>query len=279
MVAAVRWPGGAPCAAVLSFDEDAESGALWRDPENARRRVTLSIGQYGPQAGTPEILRLLGERGLPATFFIPGWVVEHYPRTVEAVLVANHEIGAHGYLHERTDTLSPEQEEAVLARSVEVIERATGQRPRGYRSPAWELTNASLPLLHRYGFRYSSNMMDDYRPYLHPAPDGGPARLVELPVQWLLDDHPFFAFQASGRPMHHPQAVHDIWLAEFEGIARRGGLFMLTMHPMHIGRPSRIDMLAHFVDTVTKRFHPWWARAEDVAAFVAEHADAFARPA
>lgn len=263
-----EWPNGAPCAAVLSFDEDAESGTLWRDPANANRKVLLSVGQYGPRRGTPEILRLLDEKGLPATFFIPGWTIERYPATVEAVLKAGHEIAAHGYLHERTDTLAPDEEEGILARSVEIVERTTGRRPRGYRSPAWELTEASVPLLRKYGFLYSSNMMDDFHPYLHPAADGEPA-LVELPVQWLLDDAPFFAWPPGGaRPMQAPQLVYDMWLAEFEGIARRGGLFMLTMHPMYIGRPSRIDMLARFVDEMTRRFNPWWASAERVAQHV-----------
>src|SRR5262249_54091997 len=104
------WPGGASCAAGLSFDEDAEAAWLWRDPANAGRRVLLSMGQYGPRVGTPEILRLLRERELPATFFIPGWTIERYPATVEQILAAGHEVGAHGYLHERTDTLDPEEE-------------------------------------------------------------------------------------------------------------------------------------------------------------------------
>ena len=260
------WPDGVQCAVVLSFDLDAESVSLYRDPGNADRPVLISHGRYGPRRAVPNLLTLLGEQGLPATFFIPAWVAEHYPAAVAAIVAAGHEVGAHGDLHERLDQLSgPAEEEAILLRSIEVLSRHAGRRPVGYRSPSWEFSPATIGLLQRHGFLYSSNMMDDYHPYLHPAPAGAEP-LVELPIQWLLDDAPFFWFRPEvARPIQPNSHVFEIWAEEFSAIHRRRGLFVLTMHPQIIGRPARVDRLAQLIDHI--RGHPgvWFATGEQVA--------------
>ncbi|HEY8741916.1 MAG TPA: ribulose phosphate epimerase, partial [Chloroflexota bacterium] len=62
---------------LLTFDLDAESAILARNPEDAGRPVTLSRGRYGPKRGLPRLLALLRREQIPATFFVPGWVVEH----------------------------------------------------------------------------------------------------------------------------------------------------------------------------------------------------------
>jgi peptidoglycan/xylan/chitin deacetylase (PgdA/CDA1 family) len=263
---ATPWPAGVRCAVVLSFDLDAESGALFRDPDNARRPVVISHGRYGPQRGLPNILALLAGRRLPATFFVPAWVVEHYPMAIEQIVAAGHEIGAHGDLHERLDLLSgPEEEERILVRSLEVLRRAVGRRPVGYRSPSWEFSPATLGLLHKHGFAYSSNMMDDYHPYLHPTPAGA-TPLVELPIQWLLDDAPFLWYRTDhNRPMQSNRQVLEIWANEFSAIHRRGGLFVLTMHPQVIGRPSHIDMLGELIDHMQHHAGIWFVTGEQLA--------------
>jgi peptidoglycan/xylan/chitin deacetylase (PgdA/CDA1 family) len=267
LVEPTPWPDGVQCAVVLSFDLDAESGSLYRDPTNADRPVLISHGRYGPRRAVPNLLTLLAEQGLPATFFIPAWVAEQYPAAVEAIVAAGHEVGAHGDLHERLDQLSgPDEEEAILVRSIEVLTARAGRRPVGYRSPSWEFSPATLTLLHRHGFLYSSNMMDDYHPYLHPTSPGA-APLVELPIQWLLDDAPLFWFRPDlpTRPIQPNGNALAIWSEEFTAIHRRRGLFVLTMHPQIIGRPSRIDMLARLIDHINCHPGVWFATGEAVA--------------
>src|SRR5688500_6704080 len=99
------------CAVLLSFDLDAESGALYRDPANAGRPVVISHGRYGPRRAVPNLLTMLREQAVPATFFVPAWVADHYPAAVADIVAAGHEIGAHGDLHERLDLLSGSAEE------------------------------------------------------------------------------------------------------------------------------------------------------------------------
>lgn len=253
-----------PFPVMLTFDLDAESGALANDPENARRPGVLSVGQYGPKVGVPRILRLLDEEQIPATFFIPGCVIYKYPAAVEAIVSRGHEIAHHGYTHTPPAKFATrEEEEAELVRGIESILRATGQRPRGYRSPSWDFSPNTIELLIAHGFLYSSNMMDDDGPYLHeiapaanqpspltPLPEGeGNRSLVELPIQWMNDDAPFFMFRPpyyrSIQPASH---AYEIWTEELAALHREEGkVFVLTMHPQLMGRPSRVAMLRKFI--------------------------------
>src|SRR5690348_12439229 len=125
---------------LLTFDMDAET--LWtaRDPAGATKPVWLSQGTYGPMVGLPRILALLARYDIPATFFIPGQVVENYPAQVDSILQAGLEIEHHSYSHTWSDGLSAEQEEEEFQRGWDSIVTATGRKPRGWRSPAGELT-------------------------------------------------------------------------------------------------------------------------------------------
>jgi peptidoglycan/xylan/chitin deacetylase (PgdA/CDA1 family) len=105
-----------------------------------------------------------------------------------------------------------------------------GVRPVGYRAPGWDLTPITLDLVREHGMIYSSNLMGDAFPYVHP---GGPTPVVELPVQWVLDDAPYFMFNPRfvNRPMQSAETVYGIWRDEFLGMYEWGGLFNLTCHP------------------------------------------------
>jgi peptidoglycan/xylan/chitin deacetylase (PgdA/CDA1 family) len=256
------WPGGARCAACLTFDFDAESGWLSRDPATKDRPGVLSQGQYGAKVGVPRILELLDDQGVRATFFVPGWVAERYPETTRAIRDAGHEIGHHGYLHERVQPDDPAGERTAFARGLRALDEVLGLRPVGYRAPGWDLTPITLSLVREAGMIYSSNLMDDAWPYLHPG--GG---IVELPVQWLLDDAPFFMFNPTyvNRPIQMTFLVEQQWREELLGAIELGGLFNLTMHPQLSGHPSRLRMLRRLIELFKSRDEVWLATCQEVA--------------
>ena len=72
------WPNGYRCCVTFSFDLDAESLWISRNPDNSGRPVTLSLGAYGYKEGVPRIVKLLNKYDLSGTFFVPGWVVERH---------------------------------------------------------------------------------------------------------------------------------------------------------------------------------------------------------
>ena len=251
VVAALLFASGSASAdservsVVLSFDMDAET-VWWSDPYSMTGNPSsLAQGRYGPNVALPGILEVLDRHGAKATFFIPSWVIEHYPDAVQSIVDAGHEIGAHGVRHESPNGLTANEEKAVLRESIDAIERATGARPAGYRAPSWAFSNITMSLVIDAGFTSSSNFMDTDQPYIHADSNG----LVELPISWVLDDAPFFWFDEDSwnKKIHSAADVEAIWKEEFEAIHARGGYYGLTMHPQIIGRPGRLAMLDRLI--------------------------------
>lgn len=259
-----RWKNGAQVAVMLTFDVDAETLWIGGEMGNLAKPGMLSQGTYGARVAVPLILDVLGERGLKATFFVPGWTAENHSDIITAIHRQGHEIGHHGWVHEHTTDLSRDAEEEVLRKGIDAIQAITGAPPVGYRSPAWEFSANSIELLREHGFRYSSNFMSHFIPWRHPDTE-----LIELPVQWILDDAPFFLFGAGrwGRPISSAENVFQVWSEEFRGIYRYGGLFNLTMHPQIIGRPGRLMMLERMIEFIRGFPDVWFATGSEVAEF------------
>ncbi len=230
---------------LLTFDMDAET--LWtaRDPEGVSKPVWVSQGHYGPLVGLPRILALLKKYEAAATFFVPGAVIDQYPSQIENILDAGIRIEHHSYSHTWSDGLSADGEREEFQKGWDSIVKATGREPRGWRSPAAELTPNSVPLMEEFGFEFSSNLFDSDSAHL--LTDGDRITdIVDLPFAWALDDAPFFLYsnRLQGRVMSAPTAVLETWCREYDGISQEGGThFMLGMHPQVIGRHSRLWVL------------------------------------
>lgn len=255
------WPNGATSAFAFTFDFDAEEVWIGDDPKNATRPGVLSQGTFGAKVAVPAILELLARHEVTATFFVPGRVAERHPDRVRAIVEAGHELGHHGYTHRNPTTLTREEEEAELRQGLDALS-PFGVEVRGYRSPSWEFTEHTLELLAKAGFAYSSNLMDDIRPYRH---EGFP--LVELPVHWILDDAAHFWFNLENwtKKISSPADVRAIWEGEFMGIRAMGGACILALHPQVIGRPGRLAMLDEFISFVKQHDDVWVASCTEIA--------------
>jgi peptidoglycan-N-acetylglucosamine deacetylase len=257
------WPEGR-FAVAFTFDVDAEEVWIADDPANADRPGVLSQGTYGARVGLPLVLDVLERRGVRATFFVPGRVAERHADRVRQIVARGHELGHHGYTHTSPADLTPEEEERELLRGREVL-GALGVEVRGYRSPSWEISRGTIGLLERHGFSYSSNLMDDIHPYRHQG-----STVVEVPVQWILDDAPHFWFDPGSwtKKISTVEEVRSIWEQEVLGIRELGGVAVLTCHPQLIGRPGRIGFLEGFIERVQALGDAWIATAGEVAACV-----------
>lgn len=265
------WPNNKKLAVMLSFDFDAETLWISRDKSNLNRPGTLSQGVFGANVGVPSILKLLEDEQIKGTFFVPGWVAEKYSSLIKEVVENGHELGHHGYLHEWVDPNEPAKEREVFQKGLAALEKVSGVRPVGYRSPAWETSENTIKLLEENNFLYSSNFMDDIKPYFIESQNKNTG-LVELPVNWMLDDAPFFLFSVKppSRPIASAKQVLTIWKEEFHSMYKRGGLFNLVTHPQIIGRPSRIDMLQEFIQFMRSYPDVWIATGEEIATYFKE---------
>jgi peptidoglycan/xylan/chitin deacetylase (PgdA/CDA1 family) len=267
--ASVQWPHGKQAAACFTFDVDAESALLGVSIQHADRMTAMSHQAYGPLVGVPRILDLLRRHEVTSTFFVPGYTAHRYPDVVRAIADAGHEIAHHGYLHESMAGLTAQEEAAILDRGLDALETVTGHRPVGYRAPMWELNWHSPGLLADRGFLYDSSLMDAEYPY-ELAVTGGRS-LVEIPIQWALDDWEQYCyipdFSGSGL-IESPRKAAEIWGLEFEGIRSVGGCFILTNHPFLSGRPSRALVLEELIQHVSSQEDVWLTSMSAIASHI-----------
>jgi peptidoglycan/xylan/chitin deacetylase (PgdA/CDA1 family) len=255
------WPDAARCAVAFSFDFDAEEVWIADDPAAAQCAGVVSQGTYGARVGVGLILEILARRRVTATFFVPGRVAERHAERVQEIVAAGHELGHHGYTHTPPARLSRDEEAEELDRGLRILE-SFGIEVAGYRSPSWDLSAHTLALLRERGLCYSSNLMDDIRPYRHED-----SSIVELPVQWILDDAPHFWFEVGtwNKKISTNAEVRSIWEEEFLGIRRLGGCCVFTMHPQIIGRPGRLALLDALIGFVQQHDDVWLATCGEIA--------------
>jgi len=261
-----QWPNGARVAVALSFDSDHETIPL-RDAETQPGK--LSQGEYGARVAAPRILALLERHAIPATFFMPAVSALLHPEEVRSYVDAGHEVGIHGWIHERNMRLSPADERELTLRAADTLERLTGQRPVGIRTPSWDFSDATLSVILELGLLYDSSLMADDEPYEVLA-DGKPTGLVEIPVEWIRDDAPYFNFDryTAIRPYTVPRDVLSIWRDEFDAAYAEGGLFQLTMHPHISGHRSRLAILSELIEHIRTCPDVWFATHADIARYV-----------
>src|SRR6185437_10561354 len=168
-----------------------------RDPALADRPLHMSMGAYGPKTGMPRILDLLDRYGIKTCIFIPGWIVERYPALCEDIVRRGHEVGHHGYLHEKPFFMkSRDEEEALLVKSLDIFKKVLGVKPLGSRTPSADPSAHTMEMLRRYDFVYHSNALDTDLPYCHQTKHGP---LVEFPTAWCNNDAPFFMWSSVPR--------------------------------------------------------------------------------
>jgi peptidoglycan-N-acetylglucosamine deacetylase len=261
-----EWPGGARVAVALSFDSDHETIPL-RDAET--RPGKLSQGEYGSRVGAPRIMRLLDRRGIKVSFFMPAVSALLHPEEACGYVAAGHELGIHGWIHERNMELEPKDERELAFRSADALEKLTGVRPVGVRTPSWDFSDYTLTVIRELGLLYDSSLMADDEPY-EIVQDGQPTGVVEIPVEWIRDDAPYFPFERYSplRPYTPPDGVLSIWRAEFDQAYAEGGLFQLTMHPHIIGHRSRVAMLEQLIEYIQGHTDVWFATHKALAEHV-----------
>lgn len=230
----------------------------------------ISRGMFSGEVGTPRLLKLFDKYGIKTTWFIPGHSMETFPAQMKDVARAGHEIGLHGYTHENPIAMTPEQEEAVLDKCVDLATNLSGKPPRGYIAPWWELSPASVELLLKKGIKYDQSLMHhDFLPYYvrvgdtwtkidyskHPRDWMKPLKrgdkvteLVEIPASWYLDDLPPMMFIKNAPNSYgfaNPRDLEVMWRDQFDWVYREMdyAVYAVSIHPDVSGRPHVLLML------------------------------------
>lgn len=262
-----HWPEGKRMALLLSFDIDAETLWLTRNPINARHLVHMSRGLYATKQGLPRILKMLAEQSLQATFFTTAYTAEIHPEIIKYIADQGHEIGYHGYMHEVMPTYA--EESALMDKVDRIFRNLTGKRPVGVRMPDGIIHDFHLQLWLDRGCIYSSNWRDNDGPFLHRL-QGKEIPIVELPKDGIVDDTSYDMYTLQ-EPTHYylrsGREMVQIWQDELDGIADEGRILNFVMHPQFIGRPGYVRALRDFLH-YAKANGAWITTDEQVARHV-----------
>ncbi|HBP99466.1 MAG: polysaccharide deacetylase [Pseudomonadales bacterium] len=258
------WPNGARVAVLLSYDVDNETVMGLRTGDISVG--PLSQGQYGSRVALPRVVELMNEQDIPATYFFPAWSLKLAPEQAQLINASGlHEIAVHGWIHELNTALDGATEERLLRQAMDEIERIAGVRPVGFRAPSWNLSANTLRIVRDLGLLYESSLMHDDRPY-EVLYQGEPTGIVELPVEWILDDAPLF--NPLGQRYMNPRDVMQVWIDEFDRAWEEGTMFLLTMHPHVIGHRSRLVALEGLIEHIKSKDGVWFATHEQAARYV-----------
>jgi peptidoglycan-N-acetylglucosamine deacetylase len=255
----------------------------------------ISRGMFAGEVGSPRLLQLFERLGIKTSWFIPGHSIETFPEQMKAVARAGHEIGIHGYSHENPVAMTPEQEEIVLDKCIDLVGTLQGKRPTGYVAPWWEFSAVSNELLIKKGIKYDNSLMHhDFLPYyvrvgdtwtkidyskmpenwMRPLERGQETDLIEIPASWHLDDLPPMMFIKRSPNSHgfvSPDVIEKIWRDQFDWVYREYdyAVFPITIHPDVSGRPHVLMMLErlyhHIIRHPRVRFCTFNDMADDFA--------------
>lgn len=274
-----------------AFGTDVDSVAGWIGSYGgADSPSDIQRGVFATEVGVPRLLRLFKKYDLKTSFFIPGHSIETFPKEMEMIVAAGHEVGAHGYTHENPVAMTFQQEEDVLAKSVELIEKMAGRRPKGYVAPWWEMSANTAALLQKYGFSYDhSQGYRDFQPFyarvgdkwttidyskkarewMVPMEHGREIDLVSIAANWYVDDLPPMMFIKKAPNSHgfvNPRDIEQMWRDQFDWVYREMDYasFCFTIHPDVSGRPQVLLMLERLIEYINSHAGVKWATFEEI---------------
>ena len=263
-----RWPNGARVAVLLSFDVDNDTILLARSTNPSIG--AMSQGEYGARVGLQRVVDLIDRHNIPASFFIPAVSLILQPDMVDVIQQSGrHEFAVHGWIHELNTELDADTERDLIGRATDYLESVTGRRPVGYRAPSWHFRPNTLRIVREFGFLYDSSLMADDRTY-ELLQNGEATGIVELPVEWILDDAPLL--NPRGTSYTPPRDLLQVYIDEFDKAYEEGTMFLLTTHPHIIGHRARILILEELISHIQSVGNVWFATHEQVARYVLEQA-------
>ena len=240
----------------------------------------ISRGLFAGEVGVPRMVRLFDKFGIRTSWFIPGHSIETFPDECRMVADAGHEIGVHGYSHENPIAMTPEQEEAVLDKCIDLIDRLCGRAPTGYVAPWWEFSPYTNELLLKRGIKYDHSLMNnDFHPFyvrvgdswtkidyskhpsewMKPLVRGEETDLIDIPGSWYLDDLPpmmFIKTAPNSYGFTNPRDIEQLWRDQFDWVYREYdyAVFTMTIHPDVSGRPQVLLMHERIYEYISS--HP-----------------------
>jgi allantoinase len=264
----VTWPGGKTVAVWVCVSLEwfplTPSDTRFRAPGHMQTPYPdyrhYTARDYGTRVGLYRLLNAFAGAGVRVSVAANSAIAERYPEVVRDIVSAGHEIIAHSTDMNGTIAtgLPIEEERALIARSLDTLEQATGARPRGWLSIARSQSWNTLDLLKEAGLTYCCDWVNDELPYRFSN------GLIDLPLNHELSDRQIVTVQQQSADSWAEQMLDAFdWLATE---ARRSGGRMLPIHltPYIMGLPYRISAVEAVLQALAARPDAWFARGDAI---------------
>ena len=226
-----------------------------------------SWGHYGTVRGIDRLLRTLDRIKLRGSVMVSGVLAERAPDTVKAIAGAGHEIVAHAYAQDIVPaSLTPDAARADIAKTTQMLEQVSGQKPRGWISPRGTPGHDSARHLLEAGYQWHGDVFDDDRPYLQTFDAGS---IVAIPLTMEINDLPH-ATRFGRSPRQFVEGFDEL-LAHVLGGETDALMVDVTAHTHCYGRPSGAWAYEAIARKVMWRDDIWLATRADIAAHVTAH--------
>lgn len=260
----VVWPGGKAVAVwvcvSLEWFPILPSDTPFRAPGHMQTAYPdyrhYTSRDYGTRVGFYRLLDAFAKAGVKASVACNAAIAERYPQVVADIVAAGHEIVAHSTDMNGTiaSCLPIADERALIATSLDTLERVSGTRPRGWLSIARSESWNTYRLLHEAGFAYTCDWVNDELPYRFTN------GLMNLPLNHELSDRQIIAVQQQSADSYAEQMRDAFDYLVCEAAAQGGGR-MLPLHvtPYIIGLPYRIAAFEALLADLATRREAWFA--------------------
>jgi peptidoglycan/xylan/chitin deacetylase (PgdA/CDA1 family) len=203
--------------------------------------------EYGMRVGFWRLQKMMLKLGISPTVTLNARVCETYPMVVKACTDNGWELNAHGY--DQVPMHKLDDQRAAIMKSMDVIEKFCGKRPRGWFGPGLTQTFDTLDYLSEAGVEYIGDWVLDDEPVTLQTTH---KPVVALPYNFEIHDIVMMALQHLPSDQWHSRAL-DHFRTLYEESAERPKVMAMACHPYLSGVPHRIghvertfaELLAH----------------------------------
>ncbi len=215
---------------------------------------------YGTRVGLYRLLDAFAKAGVTVSVATNSAIAERYPQVIADIVAAGHEIIAHSTDMNGTiaSGLPIEEERALIATSLDTIERVAGTRPRGWLSIARSESWNTPDLLKEAGLVYGCDWVNDELPYRFTN------GLINLPLNHELSDRQIITVQQQSADSYAQQMrdAYD-WLST-ESRSFGGRMLPLHITPYIMGLPYRIAAFEALLGDLAARDDGWFATGGEI---------------
>ena len=161
--------------------------------------------EYGNRVGFWRMLKMFDDFKIPAVLAINGSALAAYPPIVKAAKERNWEFMGHGFTQRNMQKVENERED--IRKTADVIEKATGKRPRGWLGPGLTETWETPDLLKQEGYDYVADwVLDDQPVWLKTTT----TPIVNIPYTQECNDVAMMLIQHHKASEYHDRAHRPV---------------------------------------------------------------------